>query len=56
MNTIARVIPDTPRAGLLLAVVAFLLAPGMDVFAKLLTQSLSPGMIVIASAAWQTTH
>ena len=45
MNTIARVIPDTPRAGLLLAVVAFLIAPGMDVFAKL-TQTLSPGMIM----------
>lgn len=44
-------IPNTPKAGLLLATVAFLIAPGMDVFAKLLTESLSAGMIVIGRFA-----
>lgn len=44
----------TPRAGLILATIAFLVAPGMDVFAKLLTETLSPGMIVIGRFAAQT--
>lgn len=47
-------IAHTPRAGLILATVAFLVAPGMDVFAKLLTETLSPGMIVIGRFAAQT--
>ena len=47
-------IPDTPRTGLILATIAFLIAPGMDVFAKLLTETLSPGMIVIGRFASQT--
>ena len=47
-------IADTPRAGLILATIAFLVAPGMDVFAKLLTETLSPGMIVIGRFLSQT--
>lgn len=47
-------IPNTPRAGLILVTIAFLIAPGMDVFAKLLTETLSPGMIVIGRFASQT--
>ena len=47
-------IAHTPRAGLVLATIAFLVAPGMDVFAKLLTETLSPGMIVIGRFAAQT--
>lgn len=43
--------PNTIRAGLILAIAAFLIAPGMDVFAKLLTETLSPGMIVIGRFA-----
>ena len=44
-------IPNTARAGLMLAITAFLIAPGMDVFAKLLTETMSPGMIVIGRFA-----
>lgn len=47
-------VPHTAREGLILATIAFLIAPGMDVFAKLLTETLSPGMIVIGRFGMQT--
>jgi len=38
-------IPDTPQAGVALMASAMLLAPFMDMFAKLLTETMSPGAI-----------
>ena len=38
-------LPSTPRVGLILVTVAFLYAPLLDVFAKLLTETISPGMV-----------
>jgi len=40
-----RSIPDTPQAGIAVMAAAMLIAPLMDLFAKLLTQTLSPGEI-----------
>jgi drug/metabolite transporter (DMT)-like permease len=40
-----RAVPDTPQAGLVLVTVGFLIAPGLDVFAKLLTANHTPGMV-----------
>ncbi|MEM9138488.1 MAG: DMT family transporter [Pseudomonadota bacterium] len=54
MRTTALSIPHTPQAGLVLVTVAFLFAPGLDVFAKLLTQTLSPGMVGFGRFAVQT--
>lgn len=47
-------LPNTPQTGLLIAMTAFLVAPGMDVLAKLLTATLSPGMIVVGRFIAQT--
>ncbi|MEO1492732.1 MAG: DMT family transporter [Pseudomonadota bacterium] len=38
-------LPDTPQAGLAFVAFGFLIAPGMDVFAKLLTANHAPGMV-----------
>ncbi|MEM1299194.1 MAG: DMT family transporter [Pseudomonadota bacterium] len=43
------------QTGLLIITVAFLIAPGMDVFAKLLTQTVSPGQTVLGRFLIQTT-
>lgn len=40
-----RALPDTPQTGLALVTVGFLIAPGLDVFAKLLTANHAPGMV-----------
>lgn len=40
-----RALPNTPQAGLALVAFGFLIAPGMDVFAKLLTANHAPGMV-----------
>lgn len=40
-----KALPNTPQAGLILITVAFLYAPLLDVFAKLLTETISPGMV-----------
>lgn len=51
-----RALPDTPGAGLALVTAGFLIAPGLDVIAKLLTQSHSPAMVGLmrfsAQALW----
>lgn len=49
-----RALPDTPQAGLTILIAAFLIAPGMDVFAKLLTQTVSPGMVGLGRFAVQS--
>lgn len=49
-----RAIPDTPGAGLSIMMLAMLLAPGMDVFAKLLTQTTSPGQVTLGRFLVQT--
>lgn len=38
-------IPDTPQAGVAIMAAAMFIAPMMDLFAKLLTETLSPGVI-----------
>ena len=40
-----RALPQTSQTGLILVTVAFLYAPLLDVFAKLLTETISPGMV-----------
>ncbi|MEM7059012.1 MAG: EamA family transporter [Pseudomonadota bacterium] len=40
-----RALSNTPQTGLILVTVAFLYAPLLDVFAKLLTETISPGMV-----------
>lgn len=47
-------IPHTPQAGVALMASAMLIAPLMDLFAKLLTETLSPGMIGIGRFAAQS--
>lgn len=42
------------QTGLLLVTVAFLIAPGMDIFAKLLTETMSPGATVLGRFFVQT--
>jgi len=42
-----RSIPDTPQAGIAIMASAMLFAPVMDLFAKLLTETMSPGAIGI---------
>lgn len=42
-----RAIPDTPTAGVTLMTVAMLIAPFMDLFAKLLTETVSPGQATL---------
>ena len=49
-----RAIPNTPQAGLAIMTLAMLLAPGMDVFAKLLTQTTSPGQVTLGRFLVQT--
>ncbi len=49
-----RPIPDTPQAGIVLMAVAMMFAPMMDMFAKLLTDSMSPGSIAAGRFAMQT--
>ena len=44
----------TPQTGLTLITIAFLIAPGLDVFAKLLTETLSPGMVGFGRFAMQS--
>ena len=40
-------LPETPRAGMIIMALAMLIAPGMDVFAKLLTETASPGQVTL---------
>ena len=47
-------IPDTPQAGVAIMASAMLVAPFMDLFAKLLTESLSPGVIGLGRFAAQS--
>ncbi|MEM6664588.1 MAG: DMT family transporter [Pseudomonadota bacterium] len=47
-------LPNTPRVGMLIMMIAMLIAPGMDVFSKLLTQTLSPGLVTFGRFAAQT--
>jgi hypothetical protein len=47
-------IPDTPQAGVAIMASATLIAPLMDLFAKLLTESLSPGVIGFGRFAAQS--
>lgn len=54
MRTPTLSIPNTPQAGLTLVTIAFLFAPALDVFAKLLTETLSPGMVGFGRFAIQT--
>lgn len=49
-----RTLPDTPQAGLSILAATLLVAPAMDVFAKLLTETLSPGMVTLARFSAQT--
>jgi len=49
-----RPLADTPQTGLVILTVAFLIAPGMDVFAKLLTVTHSPGMVAMGRFMIQT--
>lgn len=49
-----KTLPDTPRAGLILVTTAFLFAPGLDVFAKLLTAFHSPGQVALGRFLLQT--
>ncbi len=42
-----RALAHTSQTGLTIITITFLVAPGMDVFAKLLTQTLSPGQVVL---------
>ena len=49
-----RAIPDTPQAGLAIMTLAMLVAPGMDVFAKLLTQTTSPAQVTLGRFLVQT--
>ena len=42
------------QTGLILVTTAFLIAPGMDIFAKLLTQTMSPGATVLGRFLVQT--
>jgi len=47
-------IPDTPQAGVALMAGATLFAPFMDMFAKLLTETMSPGAIGLGRFLAQT--
>ncbi|HUF85903.1 MAG TPA: DMT family transporter [Thermohalobaculum sp.] len=49
-----RSIPDTPQAGVALMASAMMFAPLMDMFAKLLTDTMSPGAIGLARFAVQS--
>ena len=49
-----RAIPDTPAAGVILMMVAMFLAPVMDLFAKILTESVSPGQAALGRLAAQS--
>ncbi|MBK0398807.1 DMT family transporter [Limibaculum sp. M0105] len=47
-------VPDTPAAGVILMTVAMLIAPFMDLFAKLLTETVSPGQAALGRFVAQT--
>lgn len=47
-------VPHTPRAGLTIMMLAMLIAPGMDVFAKLLTQTTSASQVTLGRFLVQT--
>lgn len=49
-----RALPDTPRAGMIIMALAMLFAPGMDVFAKLLTETASAGQVTLGRFLVQT--
>lgn len=49
-----RALPQTSQTGLILVTIAFLYAPLLDVFAKLLTQTISPGMVGLGRFALAT--
>lgn len=49
-----RPLPDTPQAGVALMASAMLFAPFMDLFAKLLTETMSPGAIGVGRFAAQS--
>lgn len=49
-----RALPETPRAGMIIMALAMLIAPGMDVFAKLLTETASPGQVTLGRFLVQT--
>ncbi len=47
-------VPDTPQAGIALMATAMMFAPLMDMFAKLLTDTMSPGSIAAGRFAMQS--
>lgn len=49
-----RALAPSQQTGLLIVTVGFLIAPGMDVFAKLLTETVSPGQTVLGRFLVQT--
>ena len=49
-----KALAPSQQTGLLIITVGFLIAPGMDVFAKLLTQTMSPGQTVLGRFLVQT--
>ena len=49
-----RALPETPRAGMIIMALAMLIAPGMDVLAKLLTETASPGQVTLGRFLVQT--
>ena len=49
-----RAIPHSQNTGLIIVAVTFLFAPAMDILAKLLTASHSPGQIVLGRFLVQT--
>ena len=49
-----RALPNTSQTGLMILSATLMVAPGMDVLAKLLTEKLSPGMVTFSRFAAQT--
>ena len=49
-----RALAHTQNTGLIIVTVTFLFAPAMDIFAKLLVQTLSPGQVVLGRFMMQT--
>ena len=47
-------VPDTPQAGIVLMAIAMMFAPMMDMFAKLLTETMSAGSIAAGRFAMQS--
>ncbi len=49
-----RALPETPQTGLMIMTLAMFIAPGMDVFAKLLTANASPAQVTLGRFLVQT--